>query len=123
MSSTEPTPPPLPATIPDTMFPSLTPAQQARVAAHGRVRLAEAGKPMVDSSHGNNFFVVVTGQLDVLGLSEHSEELLAICGPGMFTGEVNVLTGRRGLVRIRAARASELIEIDRGQLVALIQND
>jgi thioredoxin reductase (NADPH) len=41
----------------------------------------------------------------------------------MFTGELNVLSGRRGLVHIRAAQASELIEIDRDQLVALIQTD
>jgi thioredoxin reductase (NADPH) len=67
--------------------------------------------------------VIVTGQLDALGLSEHGEELVASCGPGMFTGELNVLSGRRGLVHIRAAQASELIEIDRDQLVALIQSD
>jgi len=41
------------------------------------------------------------------------EELFAVCGPGMFTGEMTVLTGRRGLVRIRAAEATELIKIDR----------
>src|SRR6266536_3370675 len=123
MSNKEPTTPPLPGTIPDNMFPALTPAQQARVAAHGRVRQAEAGETVFEPSPGNKFFVVVTGQLNALGLSEHSEELVAVCGPGMFTGELNVITGRRGLLRIRAAQASELIEIDRGQLVALIQTD
>ena len=105
------------------MFPALTLAQQARVASHGRVRRAEAGETVFEPSHGNKFFVVVSGQLDALGLSDQNEELVAICGPGMFTGELNVLSGRRGLVRVRAAQASELIEIDRGQLVGLIQTD
>jgi thioredoxin reductase (NADPH) len=41
----------------------------------------------------------------------------------MFTGELNVLSGRRGLVRIRAAEACELIEIEREPLRALIQTD
>jgi hypothetical protein len=61
MSNKEPTTPPLPGTIPDSMFPALTPAQQARVAAHARVRQAEAGETVFEPSHGNKFFVVVTG--------------------------------------------------------------
>ena len=78
------------------------------------MRRAEAGETVFEPSHGNKFFVVVTGQLAALGLSENNEGLVAICGPGMFTGELNVLSGRRGLVLIRAAQASELIEIDLG---------
>src|SRR2546422_5068593 len=41
----------------------------------------------------------------------------------MFTGELNVLSGRRGLVRIRAAEKSELIEIERKALQALVETD
>jgi thioredoxin reductase (NADPH) len=100
MSNKEPATPPLPGTIPDNMFPALTPAQQARVAAHGRVRQAVAGETVFEPSHGNKFFVVVTG---ALGLTEHGEQLVASVGPGMFTGELNVLSGRHGLVHIRAA--------------------
>jgi thioredoxin reductase len=36
MTDSEQTPP-LPGSVPDAMFPALTPAQQARVAAHGGV--------------------------------------------------------------------------------------
>jgi thioredoxin reductase (NADPH) len=116
--------PPLPGTIPDNMFPALSRVQQVRVAAHGRERRAEAGETVFEpNAQVKKFFVVVTGQLDVLGLSKDREELVAICSPGMFTGELNVLSGRRGLVRIRAAEASELIEIDREQLLALVQTD
>src|SRR6266403_2754685 len=123
MSNNEPTTTPLPDTVPDQMFPALTSAQQARVAAHGRARQAEAGEIVYEPSHGNKFFVVVTGQLDAIALSEHGEKLVASVGPGMFTGEMNVLSSRHGLLRIRAAQASELIEIDRGELVALVQTD
>src|SRR5437667_12044353 len=104
---------PLPGEAPDAMFPSLTAAQRQRVAAHGRRRHVERGETVAEpNAHVNKFFVVVTGQLDVLGLSDDKEEHVAVCGPGMFTGELNVLSGRRGLVRIRAAEVSELIEID-----------
>jgi len=56
-------------------------------------------------------------------VSNNHEHVVAICNPGMFTGELNVLSGRRGLVRIRAAEKSELIEIERKALQALVETD
>jgi thioredoxin reductase (NADPH) len=124
MSNSEQTTPPLPGTVPDPMFPVLTPAQQARVAAHGRMRPVASGETVFEpNTHGNKFFLISTGQLNLFRAAEDSEEVVAVCGPGMFTGELNVLSGRRGLVRVRAAEASELIEIEREQLLALIQTD
>src|SRR5258705_360279 len=118
------TPPLLPGAKPDEMFPALTLAQQARVAAHGRVRQVEGDETVVEANaEPTKFFVVVTGQLNLLRVSEDREEVLAVCRPGMFTGELNVLSGRRALLRIQTAEASELIEIDREALVALIQTD
>ena len=124
MSDNEQTTQPLPGSKPDDMFPALTPEQQARVAAHGRVRQVEKSETVVEANaEPNKFFVVVTGQLNLLRVSEDPEEVVAVCRPGMFTGELNVLSGRRGLVRIQAAEASELIEIDREALLALVQTD
>lgn len=115
---------PLPGSTPDEMFPVLTPDQQARVLAHGRSRKAAAGEVVVDpNAPGMKFFVVVSGKLNLSRPHEDREEVFAVCGPGMFTGELNVLTGRRGLVRIRAAEPSELIEIERDALRGLVQTD
>lgn len=116
---------PLNTAAPDAeMFPALTAAQQARVAAHGRVRQVEAGETVVDAAnHGVKFFVVITGHLNIIRTSEKTEEVVATVGPGAFSGELNMLSGRRGLVRIRAGEASEVIEIDRDQLLALVQTD
>ncbi len=124
MSDNEQTTPPLPGAKPDDMFPALTPEQQARVAAHGRVRQVEKSETVVEANaEPNKFFVVVTGQLNLLKVSRDLEEVIAVCRPGMFTGELNVLSGRRGLVRIQAAEASELVEIEREPLLALVQTD
>jgi len=124
MSDNEPTTPTLPGPKADDMFPVLTPEQQARVAAHGHVRQVEKSETVVEpNAEPNEFFVVVTGQLNLLRVSEDLEEVVAVCRPGMFTGELNVLSGRRGLVRIQAAEPSELIEIDRKPLLALVQTD
>src|SRR5205814_505847 len=43
--------------------------------------------------------------------------------PGQFTGEMSVLSGRRGLVRIRALEAGEVVEVDRDQLLSVVQAD
>ncbi|HET6890376.1 MAG TPA: FAD-dependent oxidoreductase, partial [Pyrinomonadaceae bacterium] len=115
---------PLPGSSPDEMFPVLTPEQQARVLAHGRLRTAESGETIVEpSTPGIKFFVVVSGRLELHRVSDNKEELIAFCGPGMFTGELGLLSGRRAFVRIRAGEASELIEIEREALQALVQTD
>jgi thioredoxin reductase (NADPH) len=123
MSEREPTPP-IPGTTPDHMFPTLTPAQQTRVADQGTVRHVQPGEILVEpNALGNKFFVVITGQLNILRTSRSTEELVAVVAPGAFTGELNMLSGRRGLVRIRAGEPSEVIEIGREPLLSLIQTD
>src|SRR6267154_6208457 len=117
-------PTPLPGSSPDEMFPALTAQQQARVLAHGRLRKVRSGETIVEpNAQGIKFFVAVAGRLELLLRSENKEEVIALCGPGMFTGELNVLSGRRGLVQIRASEPSELIEIEREQLQGLVQTD
>jgi thioredoxin reductase (NADPH) len=106
------------------MFPVLSSAQQARVLAHGQPRTVEQGEIVVElNEHATKVFVVVSGQLHILQVSNNQEHVVAVCNPGMFTGELNVLSGRRGLVRIRAGEKSELIEIQREALQALVEAD
>ncbi len=115
---------PPPGSTPSEMFPVLTSAQQARVLAHGQRCTVEQGEIVVElNEHVTKFFVVTSGQLHILQVSNNQEHVVAICNPGMFTGELNVLSGRRGLVRIRAGEKSELIEIGREALQALVETD
>jgi len=106
------------------MFPALSEAQQARVLAHGHTRKVNAHETLVEfNKQPTKFFVVVEGKLEILRVADNQEEVFAICQPGMFTGELTVLTGRRGLVRIRAAEPGAVIEIEREALLALVQTD
>ncbi len=115
---------PPPGSTPSEMFPVLSSAQQTRVLAHGRQRTIEQDEIVVElNEHITKIFVVVSGQLQILRLSNNQEQVVAVCNPGMFTGELTVLSGRRGLVRIRAAETSELIEIDREPLRGLVETD
>jgi thioredoxin reductase (NADPH) len=67
--------------------------------------------------------VVVTGMLEIVRETRETETLIHTHGPGQFTGEANMLSGRRALVRIRAREDSEIIDIDRAQLLRLLQTD
>jgi thioredoxin reductase (NADPH) len=106
------------------MFPTLTPAQIERIAAHGRVRPIRPGEVLIEA--GDQivpFFVVTRGQVEVVRPSGTTETLVAIHGPGQFTGEVNMLSGRPALLRTRVRESGEVIELDRERLLALVQTD
>jgi len=108
----------------EAMFPTLTPPQLARIKAHGRVRRAEAGEVLVDVGEQHPpFLVVVAGRLQVVRPGAAAEDVVTEHVPGGFTGEVNMLSGRPGLVRIRAVELSDLIEMTREEMLALVQTD
>jgi thioredoxin reductase (NADPH) len=108
----------------DEMAPTLTTAQVTRIAAHGRVRQVQQGEVLCEVGERNTrFFITLTGQIDIIRVAGETEELIAIYGPNMFTGEVNLLSGRNGLARVRAGATGEVIEVDRDHLLALVQTD
>lgn len=108
---------------PEHLYPTLTPAQLARVTAHGRRRPVEPGEVLVQAGESAvRLFVVITGRIDVVRPSV-SDEVVVSFGPGMFTGEVTLLSGRRGLAQIRVGAAGEVIAVSRDDLLALIQTD
>jgi len=65
---------PLPGSSPDEMFPVLTPAQQARVLAHGSVRKVMPGEMLVElNQQPTKIFVVVQGRLELFQLNEQND--------------------------------------------------
>jgi thioredoxin reductase (NADPH) len=106
------------------IVPTLTADQIARVAAHGRVRRVQRGEVLVEAGvRAARFFVVTAGQIEIVRPSGSTEELLAVYGPGMFTGEITLLSGRRGFAQIRVGQSGEVIEVGREHLLALVQTD
>ncbi len=124
MTYTKPSSAVLPGEHPDRMFPKLTAEQVARIALHGHARRVRAGEVLIEAGEETTrFFVVKTGQIDIVKVSGETEEVMAICRTGQFTGEVNLLSGRRALVRLRVSEPGETIELHRDQLVNLVQAD
>src|SRR5262249_20990739 len=106
------------------LFPTLSAEQIARIAAHGRRRATERGDVLVEvGDRIVPFFVVVRGGLDVVRPSDGGETLITTHQPGQFTGEGNMISGRRALGRLRVSAPGEVIELDREQLLALVQTD
>ena len=106
------------------VFPTLTPEQVARFAIHGRSRSVAAGEVLMEAGQqAASFFVIRTGQLDVVQVAGGTERVVASFLAGQFTGEATMLSGARGLGTIRAAGLTEVIEVDRLEILRLIQTD
>ncbi|HZA35360.1 MAG TPA: FAD-dependent oxidoreductase [Vicinamibacterales bacterium] len=106
------------------IFPTLTAAQIRRVAAHGSVRAVHEGEVLIEEGRQDvPFYVVTAGQIEIVQPSRTGDTVIVVHLPGEFTGESNMLSNRRSLVRARATLPGEVIELDREQLLALVQND
>jgi thioredoxin reductase (NADPH) len=105
-------------------FPQLTPAQVDRIASIGRRRDVQAGEVLFELGEQNTrFFVVLTGAIEVVRPVGDLEEPVVVHEPGQFTGEINMLSARRSLVRGRAVSAGTVIAVDRDDLRTLVQRD
>jgi thioredoxin reductase (NADPH) len=106
------------------MFPTLTPAQIDRIAPHGVERAVAAGEVLIEAGDGAvPFFVVKSGKVEIIRPSSLGDALVAVHGPGRFTGEGNMILGRRSLTRARVAEAGTLVQLTREELQHLVQTD
>ena len=67
--------------------------------------------------------MVITGEVEIVRPFGAHETLITVHGPGEFTGEVNMLSGRRSLVRARVTKPGKVIELDHQQMLGLVQTD
>jgi thioredoxin reductase (NADPH) len=106
------------------IFPKLTSAQIDRIAAHGRTRSVQPGEVLIEQGDISvPFFVVITGEVEILRPLGTRETLITVHGPSEFTGEANMLSGRRSLVRARVTKPGKVIELDHQQMLGLVQTD
>jgi thioredoxin reductase (NADPH) len=106
------------------MFPVLTPAQIQRIAAMGQRQQVKAGELLFDAGDQNTcFFVVLSGAVAIVQPVGDEEQPVVAHGPGQFTGEINMLSARRSLVRARVTQDSEVLALGRDDLRTLVQRD
>jgi len=105
-------------------FPTLTPQQIARIERLGTRLKVKRGELLFDQgSEGVSFYVVLSGALEVVRPIKNREDPIVVHGPGQFTGEITLLTGRRSLARGRMIEDGEVIELSGEVLRTLVQTD
>ena len=104
-------------------FPTLTAAQIGRMAARGRRRPTALGEVLYDAGDKSiPLFVVTSGELQVVR-PEPGDTLIATHSRSQFSGECAVVTGRSSIFRVRVSEPGEVIQLDRDELLNLVQTD
>jgi thioredoxin reductase (NADPH) len=108
----------------DVAFPKLNAAQIARLIPFGKERSAVAGEVLFDQGDSaRGVFVLIEGSIEIVNPTCEGEVIVTVHNGGEFTGEVDVLSGRRSLVRGRARTDCKLIEITPDNLRRIVQTD
>jgi thioredoxin reductase (NADPH) len=106
------------------VFPKLTDAQLQRIGRYGEQRHVPAGEILYDQgASALGIHVVLGGAVEIVRPGILGEELITVQRAGEFTGEVNVLAGRRALVRARMIEEGDVVVIGPQGLRRLIQED
>jgi thioredoxin reductase (NADPH) len=103
-------------------FPTLTAEMVERIAGFGtRERLAKGEMLFGSGDRGVDFFVVLSGAVEVYDLDEHGQaRVVHVHGAQEFTGELDLFNNRRNLVNGRARADSEVIRVHRADFRRLV---
>ena len=105
-------------------FPVLTAAQVDRVRPGARIRRVEVGETLFKPDDSNvPFFVLLSGTMEIVQPDPWGERPIATHGPGEFTGEITMISGRRCLVRGRVTEAGEFLELSGDGLRQVVASD
>ena len=101
--------------------PTLDESQLSTLEALGTRRSVSAGEYLYREGDATyDFYVVLTGAVDVVIHADGGERVLARHGAGRFLGELNMLTGLRVFVSARVAEAGEVVVVPVADLRRLL---
>jgi len=105
-------------------FPVLTSAQIDRIRPLGRLRHVQLGEIVFEPNDTNvPFFVLLSGNMEIVQPAIDDERPIARHGPGEFTGEITMISGQRCLVRGRVTEPGDFIELSGEALRSLVAKD
>jgi len=108
---------------PEHVLPTLTEAQLRGIASRGTRRSVQSGEVLIEQGQSaSHFFVVLSGELQVVRPLQKVETLVIVTRAGQFTGEINTLTGRNALFQTRVSAPGEVIDFDHAGLLELVQS-
>src|SRR5436305_4572630 len=105
----------------DPAAPTLDSDQLALLTGFGERRRVAVGDVLYrDGDAAYDFYVVLSGAVDIIGTFDGKEEVLVTHSSGRFLGELNLLTGQRVYLTARVTEAGEVIRIPVAELRRLI---
>src|SRR5215813_2208259 len=106
------------------LFPTLSSGQIARIASQGLIRPITQGEVLIEGGQTDvPFFVVKSGEIEVIRPSGLGDLLIAVVRADQFTGDISMILGRPALMRLRVSESGEVVQLTRDQMHALIQTD
>jgi len=102
-------------------FPTLDDSELAILAALGSRRSVAVGEYLYrEGDTTYDFYVILSGAVEIVLRSERQERIITRQGPGRFLGELNLLTGQRVYLSARVVEPGEVIVVPRATLRELI---
>ncbi len=105
-------------------FPALSDAHIARLKPMGKIRRVELGDALFRPGDTTvPFFVVLSGELEIVQQDHTGERPIVTHGPKHFTGEMSMISGQRCLVLGRVTQAGEFLELSPEALRSIVATD
>jgi len=105
-------------------FPILTAAQIDRIRPSATERSVSSGEILFEPDATSiPFFVLLSGRMEIVQPDLNGERPIAKHEPGEFTGEVNMISGQRSLVRGRVTEPGVFLEVNSEALRTLVAKD
>jgi thioredoxin reductase (NADPH) len=105
-------------------FPVLSASQIDRIRSCSQSRHVATGDILFEPGNTNvPFYVLLSGRMEIVQPDLAGEHPIAKHGPGEFTGEMTMVSGRRCLVRGRVTEPGEFLELTGEGLRSLVARD
>ncbi|HEY1263798.1 MAG TPA: FAD-dependent oxidoreductase [Terriglobales bacterium] len=105
-------------------FPALTDTQISRLRPGGGLRQVRRGEVLFEPDDTSvPFFVLLSGGMEIVQPTLSGEREIVTHGPGQFTGEMNMISGTRSLVRGRVTEPGEFLQISQSGLREVVARD
>lgn len=107
---------------PAAAFPRLTSDQIGALEQFGALRHLHDGEDLFGpGDRRGGVFVVLSGALEIIDRSVPGEEkVIAVHGPGEFTGDIDVLTRRRSVVGAKARGETEVLAVPSAEIRRIV---
>src|SRR6266568_1785487 len=103
------------------LFPTLADSELAVLAALGTRRPVAVGEYLYrEGDPTYDFYVILSGVVEVMVHSDGEERIINRHGPGRFLGELNLLTGERVYLSARVVEPGEVLVVPRAALQHVI---